>query len=170
MIARDYSIDRAWQCFEAGYDEPKLLKSFLMKFQLLRMKKGWATLQIPSTATLMTINTRKSQLSWEKRIILQLKVGKNRKFPSWKQKTQEKHFLFLIEESLRCCASLLFENFLKTFFSKWTSRWKWWCWVPPAAYDLGRSFFSLYKAKSETLATLTTWNNQWEQVSFVEFR
>lgn len=26
----------------------------------------------------------------------------------------------------------------------------------PAAYDLGRSFFSLYKAKSETLATLTT--------------
>lgn len=28
------------------------------------------------------------------------------------------------------------------------------------AYDLGRSFFSLYRAKSETLATLTTWKQR----------
>lgn len=66
-------------------------------------------------------------------------------------------FIFFLRKlkMLRCA---LFENSRKLlFFSKLTSRWKWRRWMLAGVYDLGRSFFSLYKAKSETLATLTTW-------------
>lgn len=34
-------------------------------------------------------------------------------------------------------------------------------WTPKFVYDLGRSFFSLYSASSDTFATFTTYNNKW---------